>query len=93
MPRIRITKVPQGFQPEAVREAWVGLEFDVTSAQTQALRLGMQAGPVWVLDGEDAFDVLGDERPAAHRWWREHFPNTMAHPVAFPTAICEVVDE
>lgn len=92
MARIRITKVPQGFQPETVREAWVGLEFDAESIpRAQALRLGMQPGPVWVLDGEDAFEALEDERPEAHRWWREHFRGAMTQLVAFPTAICEVI--
>jgi hypothetical protein len=101
---IRITALPPGEAPEAVRRAWVGLELPVIVGQTQAAkgitlgvlsRRSVDAPPGYAVEGRRALAALESASPEAAAWWRENAPDVLApgYQLIFPAEVCERLDD
>ncbi len=99
---VRIIDTPSGEAPEAVREAWVGLEFP--SFEPQETNTSGRA-PTGVLSGKSsgdygytvpaiiAFHLLREKDYAAYQWWRTNTPDLFGPTsgLCFNFSSCEVI--
>ncbi len=99
---IRITAVPPGEAPEAVRRAWVGLELPFVGnrvgPQTQAVVGVVSHRPAgtregFAVDGARAIALLAARDPQAAAWWRGRAPHVLAsgYQFVFPPESCQQI--
>lgn len=81
-PKIRIIKRPEGEAPEAVRDAWIGVEipciYCFSRPTPDVLVVGAVTGakrdfcPSYAVFQIVALTLLGEVRPDAQKWWSDH---------------------
>jgi hypothetical protein len=99
MVRVRIRATPPGEAPEAIRQAWVGLElparaeqgdpgaFDVLSNRSVYCR------DCYAVNGAEAVSLLAAHSPDAAQWWRRNAPHVLVggYDLIFPAEVCEAL--
>jgi len=101
---IRITALPPGEAPEAVRRAWIGLELPLIVGQVQTENITAQqavshqtvhAPHGYAVEGPAAIAILAAASPDAADWWRQNAPHVLAsgYQLIFPAIVCERLDD
>jgi|GEM_PF-1545500 len=90
--RIKITKVPLGFAPDHIREAWVGLEMPAKQDDGEMEWDGGENAGGYVVDGVDAVNALVEagQREAAEFWGH---PIPQFSKLCFGADYCEVIEQ
>ena len=89
--RIRIVETPQGFAPEKIRTAWIGVEFTLEPEYERPEKLG--GITVYQVDATAALNALRPRSPRAAFWWQENAPDLFEPGglLGFPVEACAVV--
>jgi hypothetical protein len=102
---LRIVRTPPGEAPEAIRQAWIGVELPLRSGETQpqnhpmvgvlSLRSsGCATAYGYSVDGHSALEALAHHSPTAAQWWRKNAPQVLdrGYQLWFPPDVCELVN-
>jgi len=100
--RIRITDIPPGDAPDAIRRAWIGLELPLADGQTVSkpiavvgvLSNGEESTTGYAVSGKTAVELLTAHAPEAADWWRENADHVMTdgYQLVFPEYVCQRID-
>jgi hypothetical protein len=102
---LRIVRTPPGEAPEAIRQAWIGVELPLRSGETKphnhpmvgvlSLRSSGRATAYgYSVNGRLALEALASHSPTAAEWWRKHVPQVLdrGYQLWFPPEVCELVN-
>jgi hypothetical protein len=102
---LRIVRTPPGEAPEAIRQAWIGVELPLRSWETKpqnhptvgvlSVRNSECATAYgYSVDGRLALEALAHHSPPAAQWWRKHAPQVLdrGYQLWFPPEVCELVN-
>ncbi|MBB6048419.1 hypothetical protein [Armatimonas rosea] len=78
----RVVAPPPGEEPEALRQAWVGLELPLRKHQSGSAQEGYR------IDGPEAVRLLAAHNPAAAQWWHTRLHHGSVY--TFPTETCQL---
>jgi hypothetical protein len=99
---LRIVGLPFGEAPEAIRQAWIGVELPLRRWEKEpafhdSVGVLSEQKPRkdygYLVDGRIAVQHLAALSPEAAQWWRENAPHVLerGYRLLFPAAVCERV--
>lgn len=97
--KIKITRKPEGEEPDWVQQAWVGLEIPVLRGSyeqkggQEVLSKQFRAKDNYIVPLEVALSLLKEKNPKAEKWWRDNVDLIGVFGIGFDRDVAQLIIE